>query len=80
MKNSEMKNGDLPAYPLGTGDIHLVQVNPKAIGLTKRESFIKAAMQGLLSSDVVNAWDINDVAVNAIAQADAVLERLEESS
>lgn len=72
-----MKNADLPAMPIemcGFG-----QFAPVAhTGLTKREMFAMAAMQGILSNGVdFTAHDDKDVAQAAVIHADNLLAELE---
>lgn len=80
-----MKNGDMPAMPMGksaTGsywqksdldDGYANQCRP-AFGLTKREMFAMAAMQGLLSDPNMTLTSAINVAVEA---ADLLLRRLD---
>lgn len=71
-----MKNADLPAMPF---------VEPNAAcsvnsGLTKREMFAMAAMQGLCAAhDQYGRWshDCECIAATAVAYADAVLFELD---
>lgn len=76
-----MKNGDLPAMPVieetkteqyGSG----TYATAKALylGLTKREMFAMAAMQGLLAK---SEYTYVDTATDAVAYADALLAELE---
>lgn len=65
-----IKNGDLPAMPIehnGWGE--------PCNGLTKREQFAVAALQGILSCD--NSEEPNVAAFLAVAHADALLAQLE---
>lgn len=62
-------NANEPAYPNKFGDK----------GLTKREEFAKAAMQGL-SSDIQQELDVNELARYSVAQADALLRALEHAT
>ena len=78
-----MKNGDLPAMPVEEG--HLYQSRRDngswalgALGLTKREMFAMAAMQGILSCD--NSEFTNVAAISAVAHADALLAELERTN
>ena len=74
-----IKNGDLPAMPVSCSET-LCQmtgtVKPEFAGLTKREQFAMAAMQGICASgpgvDVDIAWE-------AVSLADALLAELEKS-
>lgn len=60
-----MKNGDMPA-------------NSETMGLTKREAFAMAAMQGILSNERLQCdKPAKGVALCAIAHADALLAELE---
>lgn len=66
-----IKNGDLPAMP--------TQVNGGDIfgGMTKREQFAMAAMQGILACD--NSEFTHIAAQRAVEFADALLAELENS-
>ena len=71
----------MPANPVSSDVIILFGENEQTLmtGLTKREAFAMAAMQGL-STDINDyagkAW-ANDMAVNAVNIADALLAELE---
>lgn len=73
-----IKNGESPAMPLDyqhhntRGDY----VKKSLSGLTKREKFAMAAMQGFLSSGV--NWGVTHIAEASVSQADALLKQLEE--
>lgn len=78
-----MNRGDQPAYPVTSPDGKVVYS-----GMTIREAFVKAAMQGLLANTegvnaIVAAVDGNEheapkeMARNAITTADAQLAELE---
>lgn len=80
----EINNGDLPAmpitdepYPLGAIPGHFGQV---ALGLTKREVFAMAAMQGLLASDVDGNLSAISCIELAVTHADALLAELEKKN
>lgn len=78
-----IKNGDLPAMPISCGET-LCQmtgtVKPEFAGLTKREQFAMAAMQGLISSGMDwTLFDHRDVSEQAVIMADALLAELEKS-
>lgn len=45
-------------------------------GLTKREYFAGLAMQGIVTTDKLNDWDVTDIAYVAIKISDALLDRL----
>jgi hypothetical protein len=76
-----MKNGDLPAMPIKgycadasgaiCGEVVVSQ------GLTKREMFAMAAMQGLLAK---SEYTYVDTATDAVAYADALLAELERTN
>ena len=74
-----IKNGDLPAMPCGVlQDGHNCGEYPLNIGLTKREQFAMAAMQGLLVNMGRNGLDsVKQVSDIAVAAADALLAELE---
>lgn len=68
-----MKNGDIPAMPVELNGFG--QFKPEAFtGLTKREMFAVAAMQGLLSNPGMPLTGSINVAVEA---ADLLLRRLD---
>lgn len=77
-----MKNADMPASPVINSEgfptrISFIQDEPlAATGLTKREAFAMAAMQGLLASGcgLQNQYDL---AHQSLAAADALLAELE---
>lgn len=75
----EIKNGDMPAMPIELNGFGLYE--PSAfLGLTKREQFAMAALQGLLSGGYcINEphYRLNDVPSEAVALADALLAELE---
>ena len=75
-----MNNADMTAMPheivFGKG----YPENYDNTGLTKREHFAGLAMQGMISSPIGKLKDVLDgaaLAVNAVAQADALLKELE---
>ena len=81
-----MNNGDMPAMPMFSSDAKPCQVRDTstqstidASGLTKRETFAMAAMQGLLSNDspsLILDTPINDFSFLAVKHADALLAEL----
>ena len=73
-----IKNGDMPAKPIEINGFG--QFAPEAfIGLTKREMFAMAAMQGILSSETDARHHNNEEALaeSAVKCADALLSQLE---
>ena len=82
-----MKNSDLPAMPNDTdpqtfGLIHkpgdMALLLKHNTGLTKREYFAALAMQGILSSLTADDdLSLTELANCAVANADALLNRLE---
>lgn len=81
-----MNNGDKPAVPVlkerrgdlsGSSDMFVTEG-----GLTKREVFAKAAMQGLLANQYLTYETEhriqNELAPQAVLAADALLDALEE--
>lgn len=86
-----MKNGDLPAMQITLNQavvdaIRLANetgsrdVLTTMFGLTKREQFAMAAMQGLVSSGMDwSLYDHRDVSEQAVIMADALLAELEKS-
>jgi len=78
-----MKNGNLPAMPVSTSE-SICQMTgtlkPEFAGLTKREMFAMAAMQGILSSLPSNAvFSYQTTARCSVEQADALLAELEKT-
>ena len=81
-----MDNGNKPAMPL-SGDAYQdfaaydgtkkTSYNPECQGLTKREDFVKAAMQALLVNAGRNGLEFDDVYKESIKQADLHLKALE---
>ena len=75
----KINNGDLPAMPVEEGHLYNSRCDNGswalgALGLTKREIFAMAAMQGILSSGKLTT---RHIATEAIAQADSLLAELE---
>ena len=82
-----MNNGNNPANPL-TGDAYIdfsmydetkggeSSYNPECQGLTKREAFAMAAMQGLLSTEQGCNQRNMIIAERAVEVADALLREL----
>lgn len=69
-----IKNGDLPAMPIELSGFG--QYAPEAhVGLTKREMFAMAAMQGLLSNEPDRQPYY--IAADSVIMADALLAELE---
>ncbi len=85
-----MKNADLPAMPITLNEVSCAFVNEvgdnakKIFGLTKREMFAMAAMQGLLSGtdgdsalfDNAPEW-VRNIAEASVEFSDALLAELE---
>lgn len=81
-----MKNCDSPASPIklneriecgSTGSVTINECDDYFSGLTKREAFAMAAMQGILSHSF-GRGDADELAVQSIKCADALLKQLEE--
>jgi hypothetical protein len=80
-----MKNADMPAMPTSPNSNDPEWAAARTGGLTKREMFAMAAMQGMLSHpDVIHANDDEEhetiahaVAANAVLMADVLLSKLE---
>lgn len=79
--------GNEPAYPLQDKDEQDRLCSPK-FGLTKREVFARAAMQGILSnsdytitlSNQFSGEKFNEaVATDAVSYADALIDKLNET-
>lgn len=83
MLKSEMKNAEMPAMPViafyGESDGGCSPAPSQFKGLTKREEFAKAAMQGLCANpEFFNREElVEDVAISI---ADALLAALEEKT
>ena len=82
---SDIKNGDMPVNPL-SGDAYIDfesavnkngSYNPECQGLTKREAFAMAAMQGILSGGL-GAYDeyVKVKCKVAVEYSDALLKEL----
>lgn len=76
-----MKNGDMPAMPMVTlteesqyKGTKYVEAKSTYLGLTKREQFAMAAMQGILNNGI---YTFADCATDAVQYADALLAELE---
>ena len=68
-----IKNGDLPAMPIELSGFG--QFAPEShTGMTKREQFAMAAMQGILSTMIMRP---EDAAEKAVKYANALLAELE---
>jgi hypothetical protein len=73
-----MKNSDKPTNATLTYNSLTGEPNGHFIGLTKREYFAGLAMHGMLSNnELINSLDLNWIAINAIKQADELLNLLE---
>ncbi len=75
-----MTNADQPAYPYPVNNteirLGLMREGASLHGLTKREAFAMAAMQGILANP--NCDDVySDKAAAAVVHADALLKALE---
>ena len=79
-----MNNGDMPANPVDFTYEQDVSDTCKTVhemhtGLTKREEFAKAAMQGFLASyGQHDVEDFREIAADSVNAADALLAALEE--
>lgn len=72
-----MKNSDELAYPHTERDTYQgEEITNNHFGLTKREAFAMAAMQGILSHSF-GRGDAEDLAIASINSADALLAELE---
>lgn len=82
-----MKNADMPAAPNHNGDAMTLRSASRLVasgGMTKREMFAMAAMQGLIASNMLEVSDFETAkewcewtADAAVKHADALLSRLE---
>ena len=70
-----MKNSDMPASPTQYQDSCNGELYSDNTGLTKREAFAMAAMQGLLSSAVSAKHET--FAASAVKMADTLLKELD---
>ena len=75
----KINNGDLPAMPVEEGHLYQSRCGNGswalgALGLTKREMFAMAAMQGILASGKATA---RHTATHALEHADSLLAELE---
>lgn len=70
-----MKNADKPAYTLPNPELTEA---PDFQGLTKRERFAMAAMQGYCSNTDLSELDTEEIAFFAVNQADALLKELDQ--
>jgi hypothetical protein len=84
---TNIKNADLPATPLVNQNghpYHASQVcfdnNPLCSGMSKREAFAMAAMQGLLSNSEPKSWSdsqyYDQISKQAVNHADKLLKEL----
>ena len=71
-----MKNGDMPAIPLQECGPDGNPQGPACYGLTKREMFAMAAMQGLCAHSC-DYHEFSHLAGDAVNYADALLNALE---
>ena len=74
-----MKNGSTPASPIEfksapnlSGNVSIEQWS----GMTKREEFAMAAMQGLCAGNIENRGTYEDISIGAVLLADLLLEEL----
>lgn len=69
-------NGNLPAYPVSCvdDDGHMTGTQYQISGMTKREQFAMAAMQGILATMLMRP---EDAAEKAVKYANALLAELE---
>lgn len=70
-----MNRGDEPAYPMlqPRGDFSMSR---ESSGMTIREAFAKAAMQGFLAQDTDGELERGDITCWAVEHADALLAEL----
>lgn len=78
-----IKNGDMPANPLrGANNVPFSQadyggISNMMMGLSKREAFAMAAMQGMCANQIPNMDDdYKELSIHAVATADALLKEL----
>jgi len=81
-----MDNGDMPVRQCFWGDGSSMKSHEtqdihgtnQMLGLTKREAFAMAAMHGIISADLEDAFEARYIATAAVDCADALLKALEE--
>jgi hypothetical protein len=78
---TDIKNADTPANPTHYSNFTNAHGGSDEFysnneGLTKREAFAMAAMQGIIASDVENVYTTTDIAEISVTQADALLKEL----
>jgi hypothetical protein len=80
-----IKNGDLPAMPAITlSEVESnsglkYELKTECVGLTKREQFAMAAMQGIMANASGGYSSFEYLSQDAVAVADALLAELEKS-
>lgn len=78
-----MKNANLPANPITQEMFDEMELGRESIeegfGLTKREKFAMAAMQGLIGGEDHSGWS-KSKSVQAVYIADKTLEALEDTN
>lgn len=72
-----MKIEDTPAFPSAIPDIYGTPIPYH--GLTIRQEFAKAAMQGILANDCAGGFTYDQIAVQARMHADALISELEKT-
>jgi len=80
-----MENGDMPIHQcfwadgssMKSHEADEIKGTNQMLGLTKREAFAMAAMQGSLASDITDGSDVETIAEWAVECADALLNALE---
>lgn len=81
-----IKNGDMPAMPIfgSNGNPSKMNGDEQTLGLTKREQFAMAAMQGMLANKYVQDFNGGEspnqpytLTLKAVRYADALLKALE---
>ncbi len=77
-----MKNSNMPAMPIRRSVVDATDpcFNLGSKGLTKREDFAKTAMLGLLVNIGRNGYHRDDIAGEALSQADELLKALDGDS
>lgn len=74
--SDRIKNGDMPAMPTSPNDTDPAWAAARDGGLTKREVFAVAAMQGMLSNSCLSG-DAESLVASSVRFADALLDELE---
>ena len=75
-KHAGVINGELPSAPSTVTDKHLLLSSTHYLGMTKREAFAMAAMQGFCAADTDDTLTVTMIAEFAVEASDALLREL----